>query len=161
MSGNDEAAYGELLRRVVEAVRAVSGDVVKRGGATLEVAPGNLDVPATVALRPRSPAAAPVTVQVDDDSQLTVYLGVYGTVDELFSTDTAEVINWAAEYVAAVIAGRYRERVQPRETGAPVRAVGELELADRTIRIRNNVVFPRSRVRQGRRYESRDYAPYD
>jgi hypothetical protein len=63
-------------------------------------------------LRPVNEAACPFVVQIDSEEQLTLYLGRYGTVCEIYTDQRLELLDWLGEYLRAAVAGRYRESVR-------------------------------------------------
>ena len=138
------------MEELAAAVREATAEALESRAARMTVDPGRLS------LTPTSLAAAPFAAQVDGAEQVTLYLGVYGTVCEIWDRKWGTVLTQVAEYVRAVVAGRYQEQVWLRGERL-VRVKGRLAMGGESVRISyRDLSAPGGAVRT----ESLDYEPY-
>jgi hypothetical protein len=79
---------------IASVIRAEADDVLKRGKATLEITPSDGSRrPAMCALRPADEAACPFRAQIDSPEQVTLYLGRYGTICEVYNKNRPELLD--------------------------------------------------------------------
>jgi hypothetical protein len=153
----DMTSLSEDEEEIASVIRGEADDVLKRGKATLEITPSDGSWrPAMCALRPADEAACPFRAQIDSPEQVTLYLGRYGTICELYNQNRPELLHEIVEYLRAVLAGRYRESVRLRDGElAKARAVLATEGAE--VRI-----FSSSLGTIGRRepWQQLSYEPY-
>lgn len=142
--------------RVALLVRDEAETLLAGGRATLDVTPAEGERPTMCELRPTNDAACTFVVQIDSPEQLTLYLGRYGTVLELYDDEHDELLSELADYLGAVVAGRYRESVRLHD-GELSKARGVLKLNGVEARI-----FSSRPVTIGRRgpWQALSYEPY-
>lgn len=79
-------------------------------------------------LAPKSPAASPVTIFIEDGAGCTVYIGAHGRFEHL--PEDAEVLVGLLE---AAISGKVRETVWEWK-GKPLRVLTEVKVGERSFR---------------------------
>jgi hypothetical protein len=124
----------EHEEEIASVIRAEAGEVLAQGRATLEVVPSDGARPAMCELRPANEAACAFVVQIDSARQLTLYLGRYGTICELYTDARLELLGEVGQYLRAAVAGRYRESVRLTD-GELSKARGVLVTEDAEVRI--------------------------
>lgn len=142
--------------QVASLMRDEARALLEGGRATIDVTPAEGERPTMCELRPKNDAASPFVVQVDSPQQLTVYLGRFGTVLELYDGKRDALLSELAEYLRAVVAGRYRESVRLID-GELAKARGVLKLDGVEARI-----FSSRPATIGRRgpWQALSYEPY-
>jgi len=142
--------------RVASRVRDEAKTLLAGGRAALDVTPAEGERPTICELRPTNDAACRFIVQIDSPKQLTLYLGRYGTVLELYDDEHDELLSELVDYLRAVVAGRYRESVRLRD-GELAKARGVLKLNGVEARI-----FSSRPATIGRRgpWQALSYEPY-
>ncbi len=103
-------------REVLQRVMAVVRPLVDRGLASVETVrhpdDGFGSTPPCIGVRPTSPTACPITVQIDHERQVTLFMGE-PTWCEGWEDDRDAYLDWIEDAVRAVVEGRYEEWVKP------------------------------------------------
>jgi hypothetical protein len=120
---------------IVALIRAEAGEVLAAGRAALELSPSEGEQPAMCELRPADEAASPFAIQIDSAKQVTLHLGRYGTVCEIYDGARDELLDEIGEYLRAVLTGHYRESVRLGPDGELAKARGVLNIGDVEVRI--------------------------
>lgn len=107
------AHEAETVERVMSVVRPL----VEQGLATVQVVRPDDESPfgvppPLVEVRPASPTACPITVQIDHSQQVSLFMGE-PTWCETWHADRADYLDWIESAVQAVVDGRYEEWVKP------------------------------------------------
>jgi 3'-phosphoadenosine 5'-phosphosulfate sulfotransferase len=97
----------EDIRRAVEEVAV---DALREGRARLRLVEWGVE------LAPESPSACPVSLEIQSEEEVSLYVGRYGTTVDIYDPDPGSLLATLKEYVAAIIEGRYEEEVRLAET---------------------------------------------
>jgi len=100
-----------VTTKVREAIAPIVDPLIEAGRATLDVRPGEWTT--EFHLKPENSAAAPLCLEVEKET-LYVFVGEPGACMEIWQGDKSEGIEELVAYVAAVVEGKYVERVYGR-----------------------------------------------
>lgn len=93
----------EDIRRAVEEVAA---DALRDGRGCLRVVEWGVE------LSPQNPSACPVSFVVQSEEEVSLLVGRYGTMVDIYDPDPRSLLATLKDYVTAIIEGRYEEEVR-------------------------------------------------